>query len=77
MATKGEQTRERILDAAQAVILDRGYSGMSIDRVIEKLDVTKGSFFHHFKSKKELAHELIRRYADDGIQLFETNMERA
>ena len=77
MATKGEQSRERILDAAQAVILDRGYSGMSIDRVIERLDVTKGSFFHHFKNKKELARELIKRYANDGITLFETNMARA
>jgi TetR/AcrR family transcriptional repressor of nem operon len=77
MATKGEQTRERILDAAQALILDHGYGGVSIDRVIDELDVTKGAFFHHFKNKKQLARALIERYADDGIALFESNMERA
>ncbi|MGI9259878.1 MAG: TetR/AcrR family transcriptional regulator [Gammaproteobacteria bacterium] len=77
MATKGEQTRERILDAAQALILDRGFGGVSIDRVIGELDMTKGAFFHHFRNKKELARALIERYADDGVTLFESNLERA
>jgi len=77
MASKGEQTRGRILDAAQALVLDHGFGGVSIDRVIAQLDVTKGAFFHHFKNKKQLAHALIERYADDGIALFESNMERA
>jgi len=77
MASKGERTRERILDAAQALVLDHGFGGVSIDQVIAQLDVTKGAFFHHFKNKKQLAHALIERYADDGIALFESNMERA
>jgi TetR/AcrR family transcriptional repressor of nem operon len=77
MASKGERTRERILDAAQALVLDHGFGGVSIDRVIAQLDVTKGAFFHHFKNKKQLAHALIERYADDGVALFESNMERA
>jgi TetR/AcrR family transcriptional repressor of nem operon len=77
MATKGEQTRERILDAAQTLILDRGYAGVSVDQLINSLGLTKGAFFHHFKSKRDLARILIRRYADEGITLFEENMARA
>jgi TetR/AcrR family transcriptional repressor of nem operon len=77
MAGKGEDTKNRILDAAQAIILERGYAGMSVDALINSLGLTKGAFFHHFKSKGDLAKTLIRRYADEGIGLFRSNLERA
>jgi len=77
MASKGETTRNRILDSAQAMILERGYAGMSVDALISGLGLTKGAFFHHFKSKDDLAQTLIRRYADDGMQLFRDNLARA
>jgi TetR/AcrR family transcriptional repressor of nem operon len=76
-ATKGEETQKRILDAAQSLILEHGYAGMSVEKLISGLGLTKGAFFHHFKSKQELARTLIRRYSDEGITLFETNMARA
>jgi TetR/AcrR family transcriptional repressor of nem operon len=77
MAKKGEDTRNRILDAAQAMILDRGFAGVSIDQLIQSLGLTKGAFFHHFKNKNDLAHSLIRRYADEGLVLFRDNLARA
>jgi TetR/AcrR family transcriptional repressor of nem operon len=77
MATKGETTRERILDAAQEMILDHGFAGVSVDRLIQSLGLTKGAFFHHFKNKNELARALIRRYADEGLQSFRDSMARA
>jgi len=77
MATKGETTRERILDAAQAMILDHGFAGVSVDQLIQSLGLTKGAFFHHFRNKNELARSLIRRYADEGIQFFNDCLARA
>ncbi len=77
MAGKGEDTRKRILDAAQAMILERGYAGMSVDMLIRSLGLTKGAFFHHFRSKQDLARQLIRRFADEGIELLRSNLERA
>ena len=77
MASKGEETRKRILDTAQDMILDHGYAGVSIDQLIKRLGLTKGAFFHHFKSKGDLARTLIRRYADDGVQLFKDSLARA
>ena len=77
MLTKGEQTRERILDAAQCLILERGYAGVSVDQLLSGLGLTKGAFFHHFKNKKDLARSLIQRYSDEGVSLFEENMARA
>jgi TetR/AcrR family transcriptional repressor of nem operon len=77
MARKGEETRQRILDAAQALILDQGYAGVSVDQLIGSLGLTKGAFFHHFKSKSELARSLIERYSNEGVKLFEDNLARA
>jgi len=77
MASKGENTRERILDSAQTLILERGFAGVSVDQLCQHLGLTKGAFFHHFKSKRELARALIRRFADEGLELFRGNLARA
>jgi TetR/AcrR family transcriptional repressor of nem operon len=77
MASKGAETRRRILDTAQEMILDHGYAGVSIDQLIKRLGLTKGAFFHHFKSKGDLARTLILRYAEDGVQLFKDSLARA
>jgi TetR/AcrR family transcriptional repressor of nem operon len=77
MATKGETTRKRILDAAQAMILGHGFAGVSVDQLIQSLGLTKGAFFHHFKNKNDLARSLIRRYADEGMQFFSDSLARA
>jgi len=77
MASKGEDTRNRILDAAQALVLGHGFAGVSVDQLIKSLGLTKGAFFHHFRSKNDLARALIRRYADEGLALFRDNLARA
>lgn len=70
-------TRTRLMDAAQELILDYGYSGTSVDRVIERAGVTKGTFFYYFKSKAELAHALVQRFADHDGALLEESLARA
>ncbi len=47
--------RGKLLDAALHVIRAQGYAGTSVDDICRDAGVTKGSFFHHFKSKDELA----------------------
>ena len=63
MARDGEKTRTDIMDAAEALILDRGFAGTTVNSVIDRAGVTKGAFFHHFDTKSELAHALVERYA--------------
>jgi len=70
-------TRERILDAAQNLILDRGYVGMTVDHVLEEVGITKGAFFHHFKTKDDLAKALLRRFAEKDAQIYAETRERA
>lgn len=58
-----ERTRERILDAAQDLILDHGFGATTVEAVVGRAGITKGAFFHHFRSKSDLARELIDRFA--------------
>jgi len=52
-----QETRERILEAADRVIKDRGIDRASVDAVMRSADLTVGGFYAHFASKEELAQE--------------------
>ncbi len=54
--------RERILEAAQSLILSKGFPATRVDEVCVAAGVTKGSFYHHFESKDELAMVLVDHY---------------
>ena len=56
MATETQHgSKTKLLEAALHVIRAKGYAATTIDDICHKAGVTKGSFFHHFKSKDELA----------------------
>lgn len=77
MTRDATATRERIMDSALDLVLERGYGGTSVDKVIEGAGVTKGAFFHHFKSKADLADALLDRFVEKDRELFGKNLERA
>ena len=77
MASKGEETRQRILDAAQGHVMSKGFAGTSIDDILKETGLTKGAFFHHFKGKGDLARTLVERYALGDLKMFETFAEEA
>jgi len=76
----GEVSREAFLRAATQLVNDHGYRGASVDRISAKLNVTKGSFYHHNETKDDLvvacfrhtfdvmrrAHDAALAAADDG-----------
>ena len=49
------ESKIRLLNSALDVIRAKGYAGTTVDDICHKAGITKGSFFHHFKSKDELA----------------------
>jgi TetR/AcrR family transcriptional regulator, transcriptional repressor for nem operon len=77
MARSGAQTREKLLDAAQGLIFDHGFSATSVDRVIERAGVTKGAFFHHFRSKAELGRAVMQRHAEREMAYCDRILARA
>jgi TetR/AcrR family transcriptional repressor of nem operon len=49
------ESKTRLLQAALAVIRAKGYTATRIEDVCEAAGLTKGSFFHHFSTKEDLA----------------------
>jgi len=70
-------TRTRIMDEAQALILDRGYSATSVGAIVEQADLTKGAFFHHFDAKADLARALVERWAEHDLAHLDAALARS
>src|SRR5580704_19023547 len=49
------ESKTKLLDAALHVIRAKGYSAARVEDICETAGLTKGSFFHHFSSKEDLA----------------------
>jgi len=74
---KGGDTRGRILDAAEAAVLEKGFAATSIEELIAAVGITKSGFFYHFKDKGELAKALLVRYIERENTLFDELFARA
>ena len=55
-------TKHKLLDAAQELMLAKGYTATSVDEVCTKAGLTKGSFFHYFDGKEDLGKEVAERF---------------
>ncbi len=61
---KHNNTKELILDAAEALLQDRGFSAFSYHHVAQQLGVKNAAIHYHFPSKSDLGTALIRRYRE-------------
>ena len=55
-------TKQRLLHESLALLLERGYHDLGIQALLDRTGVPKGSFYHHFTSKEEMALEAIDEY---------------
>jgi AcrR family transcriptional regulator len=59
--------RDVFLDAAQALIMSRGYDRFGIQDIIDAAGASKGAFYHYFDSKAALLDAIVDRMADQGM----------
>src|SRR5581483_2539749 len=57
------------LRAALDIMVEEGISGVKIQRLCDRLGVTKGSFYWHFRDLDDFLGELARRWAEEGARL--------
>lgn len=62
--------RAKLLDAALSVIRHKGYSASTVDELCAAAGVTKGAFFHHFKSKDALGVAAADHWSETTSALF-------
>ncbi len=56
-------TKTRILEAAEPIMIAKGFHALGIAEVLEVAKVPKGSFYHHFASKEDFGVALVAHYA--------------
>lgn len=62
-------TKQRLLEAAQQLMLTQGYAATTVDAICEEAELTKGSFFHYFEDKEQVAREALERFCATTGQL--------
>lgn len=58
--------RDAFVDAAQRLIAQQGYEGMSIQDVLDATGASKGAFYHYFGSKEALLDAVVERMVEDA-----------
>jgi TetR/AcrR family transcriptional repressor of nem operon len=76
-ATGTSSTKTKLLDAALTAVRAKGYTATTVDDICEAAGVTKGAFFHYFKSKEELAVEAAKHWGTTTSGLFASAPYRA
>jgi AcrR family transcriptional regulator len=61
--------RTGILDVAQRLIYTRGYEQMTIQDMLDDLQISKGAFYHYFDSKQAVLEALVERMGEEVVQL--------
>jgi TetR/AcrR family transcriptional repressor of nem operon len=60
--------RDAILDAAQRLILSRGYECLTVQDLLDELQISKGAFYHYFESKPGVIEALTERLAAESVE---------
>lgn len=70
--TANPRTRESLMEAAFGLVRAQGLAATSVDDICKAAGVSKGAFFHHFRSKEELATEAAHYWSEKTGAFFET-----
>ena len=72
-----EHTRERILEAAEAVFADNGYHDALVDEIGKRTSMSKGGLYFHFPSKEDLFFAVMDRLANKLVKRAENAAAKA
>ena len=56
------ETKRQLVDAGVALMRQKGYTATTVDDICAAAGVTKGAFFHYFKSKEDIARAALKRF---------------
>ena len=65
VAKDHRECRQEFLDAAHELFYTKGYNETSVNNILQKLDLSKGTFYHSFNFKEELLDELVKHFVED------------
>src|SRR5882757_5238429 len=66
MSTAVATTKERILDAAEEIMLQKSFLSVVLNEILAAVKVPKGSFYHYFESKEQFGVELVKHHVAEA-----------
>jgi AcrR family transcriptional regulator len=72
--TQSTNTRDRLLDAAEAVVIEQGVNAMTLEAVATQAKVSKGGLLYHFPSKDAVVQGMVSRIVSIGQQRFASGL---
>lgn len=70
-AENHESKKKELLEHAERLFIEKGYEQTSIDDILRSSGMSKGGFYHYFKSKEELLSESISNIIDEAVRYLE------
>jgi AcrR family transcriptional regulator len=64
---KPEVRKAEILDASEKLFNTKGFEAATINDILTALNISKGAFYHYFKSKEEVLDEIIEKYISERV----------
>jgi AcrR family transcriptional regulator len=77
MQPRSEETRRQILKAAEELFARQGFDGTGVAEICAAAGVSKGAFYHHFPSKHDVFHTLLKDWLHDLERGLETARQEA
>ena len=68
---KGEKRKKMLLKIAYDMFLTQGYDNTSVDEIIEKAQIAKGTYYYYFQSKEQMLEEVIDMMIKNEVKMAE------
>lgn len=65
---KKEMRKKELIKIAYEIFISKGYESTSIDEIIAKAGIAKGTYYYHFESKEALLEEVVGMIIDEGVK---------
>lgn len=66
---KGEKRKKMLLKIGYDMFITRGYENTSVDEIIEKAQIAKGTYYYYFQSKEQMLEEVIDMMIDSETEM--------
>ncbi len=74
---KGQRTKQQLLETAYELFVLKGYDNTSVDEIIERCGIAKGTYYYHFESKEQMLAEVIDMMLDAEEERAQAILESA
>lgn len=74
MKSKGQLTKERILDEATKIVVQKGFQATSISDILNATDIKKGSLYFHYPEKNVLIHAILDKVQEGFMRFLDSSL---